>query len=252
MPINFTQIIKDSFHFIQNEKRNIIVLCALYFFADIIMVLLQSVMLPNEIIVSLSNNQISSAISEEQGINLVTFFFLKQFIYIFISAWCLVTIHQISLRQFNTVLQSFSSTLKRIWGAMLLSFLILIPILVGLTEAMIAIQQKIQPSILSLFAMVIGIGLYIRLCLAPVHYLLTNDSISHSAKITWRAAMGRVSVLFIFCLLTYVLIPFVENFLTAFSSNAIMALISCILVALINVFALVVTYRFYTLFISKA
>ena len=252
MPINFTQIIKDSFHFIQNEKRNIIVLCALYFFADIIMVLLQSVMLPNEIIVSLSNNQISSAISEEQGINLVTFFFLKQFIYIFISAWCLGTIHQISLRQFNTVLQSFSSTLKRIWGAMLLSFLILIPILVGLTEAMIAIQQKIQPSILSLFAMVIGIGLYIRLCLAPVHYLLTNDSISHSAKITWRAAMGRVSVLFIFCLLTYVLIPFVENFLTAFSSNAIMALISGILVALINVFALVVTYRFYTLFISKA
>ena len=251
MPINFTQIIKDSFHFMQNEKRNIIVLCALYFFADIIM-LLQSVMLPNEIIVSLSNNQISSAISEEQGINLVTFFFLKQFIYIFISAWCLVTIHQISLRQFSTILQSFASTLKRIWGAMLLSFLILIPILVGLTEAMIAIQQKIQPSILSLFAMVIGIGLYIRLCLAPVHYLLTNDSISHSAKITWRAAMGRVSVLFIFCLLTYVLIPFVENFLTAFSSNAIMALISGILVALINVFALVVTYRFYTLFISKA
>ena len=252
MPINFTQIIKDSFHFMQNEKRNIIVLCALYFFADIIMVLLQSVMLPNEIIVSLSNNQISTAISEEQGINLVTFFFLKQFIYIFISAWCLVTIHQISLRQFSTVLQSFSSTLKRIWGAMLLSFLILIPILVGLTEAMIAIQQKIQASILSLFAMVIGIGLYIRLCLAPVHYLLTNDSISHSAKIMWRAAMGRVSVLFIFCLLTYVLIPFVENFLTAFSSNAIMALISGILVALINVFALVVTYRFYTLFISKA
>ena len=188
MPINFTQIIKDSFHFMQNEKRNIIVLCALYFFADIIMVLLQSAMLPNEILVSLSNNQISSAILEEQGINLVTFFFLKQFIYIFISAWCLVTIHQISLRQFNTIWQSFSSTLKRILGAILLSFLIFIPILIGLTEAMIAIQQKVQPSIISLFAMVIGIGLYIRLCLAPVHYLLTNDSISHSAKITWRAA----------------------------------------------------------------
>ena len=252
MPINFTQIIKDSFHFMQNEKRNIIVLCALYFFADIIMVLLQSAMLPNEIVVSLANNQISTAISEEQGISLVTFFFLKQFIYIFISAWCLVSIHQISLRQFNTIWQSFSSTLKRILGAILLSFLIFIPILIGLTEAMIAIQQKVQPSIISLFAMVIGIGVYIRFCLAPVHYLLTNDSISHSAKITWCTAMGRVSVLFIFCLLIYVLIPFVENFLTAFSSNAIMALISGILVALINVFALVVTYRFYTLFISKA
>ena len=236
----------------QNEKRNILLLSMLYFFVDIIMVWLQFVMLPNEIVMSLSNNQIASTMSEEQGINLMTFFFLKQFIYIFISAWCLVSIHQISLRQFNTIWQSFSSTLKRILGAILLSFLIFIPILIGLTEAMIAIQQNVQPSILSLFAMVIGIGLYIRFCLAPVHYLLTNDSISHSAKITWRAAMGRVSVLFIFCLLIYVLIPFVENFLTAFSGNAIMALISGILVALINVFALVVTYRFYTLFISKA
>jgi uncharacterized protein HI_0825 len=252
MPINFTQIIKDSFHFMQNEKRNILLLSMLYFFVDIIMVWLQFVMLPNEIVMSLSNNQIASTISEEQGIDLVTFFFLKQLIYIFISAWCLVSIHQISLRRFHTIWQSFSSTLKRILGAILLSFLIFIPILIGLTEAMIAIQQKVQPSIISLFAIVIGIGLYIRLCLAPVHYLLTNDSISHSAKITWRAAMGRVSVLFIFCLLIYVLIPFVENFLTAFSSNAITALISGILVALINVFALVVTYRFYTLFISKA
>ena len=233
----------------QNEKRNIIVLCALYFFADIIMVLLQSAMLPNEIVVSLSNNQISSAIS---GINLVTFFFLKQFIYIFISAWCLVTIHQISLRQFNTVLQSFASTLKRIWGALLLSFLIFTPILVGLTEAMIAIQQKVQPSIISLFAIIIGIGLYIRLCLAPVHYLLTDAGISTSAKITWRAAMGRVSSLFIFSLLIYVLVPLAESFLISFSSNAIMAVITGIIAALINVFALVVTYRFYTLFIAKA
>lgn len=84
MPINFTQIIKDSFHFMQNEKRNIIILCALYFFADIIMVLLQSAMLPNEIVVSLANNQISSGISEEQGISLVTFFFLNS-LFIFLS-----------------------------------------------------------------------------------------------------------------------------------------------------------------------
>jgi len=84
MPINFTQIIKDSFHFMQNEKRNILLLSMLYFFVDIIMVWLQFVMLPNEIVMSLSNNQIASTMSEEQGIDLVTFFFLKQFIYIFI------------------------------------------------------------------------------------------------------------------------------------------------------------------------
>lgn len=84
MPINFTQIIKDSFHFMQNEKRNILLLSMLYFFVDIIMVWLQFVMLPNEIVMSLSNNQIASTMSEEQGIDLVTFFFLNS-LFIFLS-----------------------------------------------------------------------------------------------------------------------------------------------------------------------
>ena len=85
-----------------------------------------------------------------------------------------------------------------------------------------------------------------------MHYLLTDAGISTSAKITWRAAMGRVSSLFIFSLLIYVLVPLAESFLISFSSNAIMAVITGIIAALINVFALVVTYRFYTLFIAKA
>ncbi|MBN6070882.1 beta-methylgalactoside transporter [Aggregatibacter actinomycetemcomitans] len=251
MSINFTQIMKDSFHFIQNEKQNVIILSTLYFFAIITIALLQSSMLPNEIIISLTEKQISPAMSEGQAIDLVIFFFLKQIIYIFISAWCLVSIHQISLRHFNTLQHSFSITLKRIWGVILISFVIFIPIFIGLTEAIIAIQQKIQPSIISLLAIIIGIGLYIRLCLAPVHYLLTDDTMSTAGKTIWRAAIGRVSMLVIFCLLIYVLIPMAENFLVSFSTNSIMALITGIMVAFLNIFALIVTYRFYTHFIQK-
>ncbi|EGY32324.1 beta-methylgalactoside transporter inner membrane component [Aggregatibacter actinomycetemcomitans serotype e str. SC1083] len=251
MSINFTQIMKDSFHFIQNEKQNVIILSTLYFFAIITIALLQSSMLPNEIIISLTEKQISPAMSEGQAIDLVIFFFLKQIIYIFISAWCLVSIHQISLRHFNTLQHSFSITLKRIWGVILISFVIFIPIFIGLTEAIIAIQQKIQPSIVSLLAIIIGIGLYIRLCLAPVHYLLTDDTMSTAGKTIWRAAIGRVSMLVIFCLLIYVLIPMTENFLVSFSTNSIMALITGIMVAFLNIFALIVTYRFYTRFIQK-
>ncbi|EHK90338.1 hypothetical protein [Aggregatibacter actinomycetemcomitans] len=251
MSINFTQIMKDSFHFIQNEKQNVIILSTLYFFAIITIALLQSSMLPNEIIISLTEKQISPAMSEGQTIDLVIFFFLKQIIYIFISAWCLVSIHQISLRHFNTLQHSFSITLKRIWGVILISFVIFIPIFIGLTEAIIAIQQKIQPSIISLLAIIIGIGLYIRLCLAPVHYLLTDDTMSTAGKTIWRAAIGRVSMLVIFCLLIYVLIPMAENFLVSFSTNSIMALIMGIMVAFLNIFALIVTYRFYTRFIQK-
>jgi hypothetical protein len=47
-------------------------------------------------------------------------------------------------------------------------------------------------------------------------------------------------------------VPLAESFLISLSSNAIMAVITGIIAALINVFALIVTYRFYTLFIAKA
>lgn len=42
MPINFTQIIKDSWNFIQNEKLILIKLIGLYVAASFLIVLLQS------------------------------------------------------------------------------------------------------------------------------------------------------------------------------------------------------------------
>ncbi|SSY93412.1 Uncharacterised protein [Aggregatibacter aphrophilus] len=49
MPINFTQIIKDSWNFIQNEKLTLVKLIGLYVVASFLIVLLQSALLPEQI-----------------------------------------------------------------------------------------------------------------------------------------------------------------------------------------------------------
>ena len=49
MLINFTQIIKDSWNFIQNEKLTLVKLIGLYVVASFLIVLLQSALLPEQI-----------------------------------------------------------------------------------------------------------------------------------------------------------------------------------------------------------
>ena len=253
MPINFTQIIKDSWNFIQNEKLILIKLIGLYVAASFLIVLLQSALLPEQIAsIVLNQDGLPKNIPDELISNIIAFLLSKQFMNLFIGAWCLVTINQVSRRAFMSLTSSFFASLKRIWGMILLSLLIFIPLMIGLTGVFLANQQNISPSTLTMFAMIIGVALYVRLCLAPIHYLLTESSLSESWKTIWYAGKGRLSILFIFCLLIYVVMPMIENILVSLSINIFVEIIMMVLIAFVNVFSLIISYRFYTLFVSKA
>ena len=165
MLINFTQIIKDSWNFIQNEKLTLVKLIGLYVVASFLIVLLQSALLPEQIAaIVLNQDGLPKNIPDELISNIIAFLLSKQFMNLFIGAWCLVTINQVSRRTFMSLTSSFFATLKRIWGMILLSLLIFIPLMIGLTGVFLANQQNISPSPLAMFAMIIGIALYIRLC----------------------------------------------------------------------------------------
>ena len=253
MLINFTQIIKDSWNFIQNEKLTLVKLIGLYVVASFLIVLLQSALLPEQIAaIVLNQDGLPKNIPDELISNIIAFLLSKQFMNLFIGAWCLVTINQVSRRTFMSLTSSFFATLKRIWGMILLSLLIFIPLMIGLTGVFLANQQNISPSTLTMFAMIIGVALYVRLCLAPIHYLLTESSLSESWKTIWYAGKGRLSILLIFCLLIYVVMPMIENILVSLSINIFVEIIMMVLIAFVNVFSLIISYRFYTLFVSKA
>lgn len=248
MKINFTHIFQDSWHFIQNQMRTSVFLFIIQFASALFIAFLGSLLL--------SGNTISVSANPLPQLNeywsFVLLFIVKQVAYLFIGCWSLMVIHQISHQQFQSYGHSALQTGGRFWGALVVNILIASPILIGLVESLLAMQQKTQPSMISLFAIMIGIIFFVRLCLAPVHYLLNTNRIGTAIQQFWQMGKGRAAPLFIYCLLIYLAQPLLEAQLSLWlASNLVFSVIGLGISTAVNTFLLIVSYRFYTLFSQK-
>lgn len=103
---------------------------------------------------------------------------------------------------------------------------------------------------MSLIAMLVGVWFFVRLNLTVVHYLSTQDTLSQTIRKIWMRGNARKGVLFIYTLLVYFLVPILIFQLSSLSNNAVFDMAIGIFSALLNIFMLVVTYRFYSLFMK--
>ena len=242
MQINFTHILQDSWNFFRNQQK-------IMFQFVLILLVAQNV---GALLSSPLNNE--SHISELANINIENIAFsivITQLLTSFISAWGLISIHSISQQNYQTLTKSFTLTLRRFLGVIVLNLLMTAPMLLGLSEAFAALLIKSSPSIISLIAMLVGIWFFVRLNLTVVHYLSTQDDIKQTIQKIWIKGSSRKNVLFIYTLLVYFLAPILVFQLTTFSNNVLFDMVIGILSAVLNIFMLVITYRFYSLFIKE-
>ena len=242
MQINFTHILQDSWNFFRNQQK-------IMFQFVLILLVAQNV---GALLSSPLNNE--SHISELANINIENIAFsivITQLLTSFISAWGLISIHSISQQNYQTLTKSFTLTLRRFFGVIVLNLLMTAPMLLGLSEAFAALLTKSSPSIISLIAMLVGIWFFVRLNLTVVHYLSTQDDIKQTIQKIWIKGRSRKNVLFIYTLLVYFLAPILVFQLTTFSNNVLFDMVIGILSAILNIFMLVITYRFYSLFIKE-
>lgn len=242
MQINFTHILQDSWNFFRNQQKVMFQFVLILFIAQNVGALLSSPL----------NNE--SHISELANINIENIAFsivITQLLTSFISAWGLISIHSISQQNYQTLTKSFTLALRRFLGVIVLNLLMTAPMLLGLSEAFAALLTKSSPSIISLIAMLVGIWFFVRLNLTAVHYLSTQDDIKQTIQKIWIKGSSRKNVLFIYTLLVYFLAPILVFQLTTFSNNVLFDMVIGILSAVLNIFMLVITYRFYSLFIKE-
>lgn len=242
MQINFTHILQDSWNFFRNQQKVMFQFVLILFIAQNVGALLSSPL----------NNE--SHISELANINIENIAFsivITQLLTSFISAWGLISIHSISQQNYQTLTKSFTLALRRFLGVIVLNLLMTAPMLLGLSEAFAALLTKSSPSIISLIAMLVGIWFFVRLNLTAVHYLSTQDDIKQTIQKIWIKGSSRKNVLFIYTLLVYFLAPILVFQLTTFSNNVLFDMVIGILSAILNIFMLVITYRFYSLFIKE-
>ncbi|HDX1179534.1 TPA: hypothetical protein RNY19_001780 [Pasteurella multocida] len=255
MSINFTKIFQDSWNFVRNQRQISLTFVFAFFLANLLISLLITSLSPTDVISQSNNNEDLAQVLGIAAVNsnVMMLSFAHQIIYFLISAWCLISIHQISQSSHFSLNTSFSQALQRFLGAFVINLLLLTPLLIGLSQIFFSLViQKSQPAMFSLLSMGLGIYLCIRFCLTSVHYLITTANISQSFKTTWQAGIKRVAPLFLYCLIVYFLLPMLTRQFSLLATNLLLEMLVALGTAFLTVFSLVFTYRFYTLFMQKA
>ena len=250
MPINFTQIFQDSLNFMRNQRKTVLIFIGIFVVSQLINALV-SVPMP-----SLGNNpdpsqqDIINALSKVEPTVLIGSFLFQQLLMSFIATFGIATIHHISQQNENPINQGLMLTLRRFLGVVVLDIFMSLPLLFGLADVMSSFLSKNALSPLAFVSMVLGLFFFVRLCLSPVHYIASNQSIGQSALQVWRAGIKRNGVLITYALITYLLLPLLANSISTTLGTSFLSVIFGILVALFQIFILVFTYRFYSLFMK--
>ena len=250
MPINFTQIFQDSLNFMRNQRKTVLLFVGIFVVSQLINALV-SVPMP-----SLGDNpnpslqDIIDALSKVEPTALIGSFLFQQLLMSFIATLGIATIHHISQQNQNPINQGLMLTLRRFLGVVVLDIFMSLPLLFGIADVMSSFLSKNALSPLAFVSMVLGLFFFVRLCLSPVHYIASNQCIGQSALQVWRAGIKRNGVLITYALITYLLLPLLANSIGTTLGTSFLSVIFGILVALFQIFILVFTYRFYSLFMK--
>lgn len=246
MPINFTQIFKDSWNFMQNQKAIILKFIGLFFVIKVVSdqtiysILPRSFEQSADLMVILSENY--------QQLFLVGL--ASSLVETLAAYWVLLTIHQLSHRQEPNLSQTFTTALKRMWGSILIYLIIILPFIISLVSMMITLLvMDDMPSIFLWVLFIIGIFVLIRFCLAPLHYVLQPVGIQKTFSHMWYMGKNKGFYLFIYFALIYLVAGVVENFLSP-RGELILDILAWLLIAALRILMLIFSYRFYTQFIQ--
>ncbi|MCW9698308.1 hypothetical protein [Avibacterium sp. 20-129] len=249
MNINFTQIFQDCWNFMRNQRTITQQFIFFFFINALIFYFLLTTVVPMPEI-SQANGQ-SLPLPNNISAEFLLLGIAQQLVSLFLSSWGILTFHRISIQQQNPLNQSAVLTLQRFVGVVMISLIGFIPLMIGVVESLFAILQGQSPSMLSLVAILLGFFIFVRLSLASTEYLINPVSIMQALKNSWLSGVKRTAPLLIYCLLIYVVLPFVLRRITALSDNLIFDVLMLFLTAVVSVFSLLFTYRFYSLFMRK-
>jgi len=253
MPINFTQLFQDSWNFVRNQRQFVITFIVIFMLTAGVLALLPQtqINLPND--TNMSQAELTQAMIK-QSMNETSFFntLAKQAISLFIATWGLAAVHQISQGKNLNLAHAAQLGISRFLGVALLSIIGILPLFVGITEGMAQLALKQPPSMLSMFLIIMGVIVFVRLCLAPLSYLTNDSSLKNALQNTFKLGIKRSSVLFVYCLISYFFLPLISLQVSGLASNLVFFILALTVIAFINVFSLVFSYRFYTVLKQKA
>ncbi len=249
MSINFTAIFQDSLNFVRNKAKFILTLSLIYtilFFAN-------DFLLAKQLNINLATTFNSTVYAKDQfetllSPSLLFILLIGLFLRIIFYAFTILRIQQITYQPDAKLTTLFSILLKKIPALIGVKLIVWLPLGIGTMGGLMAAMQgkaSFNFTILSF----LSIFFAIRLNLAMVNCLVTNDGIINSLRHIWKLGKKQNLNMFLFFLLNYIVLESVSGFLVMYLNKTLFTLsIAYYLTSIIYIFSLIFSYRFYTRF----
>lgn len=241
MRINFTQILQDCWNFSRNQTRLVWFFTLLFVLNSVVSNFFFIPMLTPELPTTDLQGQLNI-----QKLNEIPFLLISTFL----TQWGMMSIHHLSSN--HSLGQNASIVFKRIFGVIFINILISLPLVFSLSTVLASVFQQKQVAIYSSLFIIFGVFLFVRLCMASVHYLFEPVGVMQALVFTWKKGTKRFLPLFVYCLILNFILPLLLRRVFLFFSgvNPLLELVPLFLMAISNVFSFIFTYRFYTLFVQ--
>ena len=227
MPINFPQLLQDSWNFIRNRRQ----------FSLTAMGLLLAIQLLATFV--LSNFMVSaSAVSLLPSL-------LIGIGNIFISVLLVLNINDINVGIFQSFFQNTSKALAKLLPAISLYIIMVLPLSFGMSSILFSNISGSGASIFSLPLSAIGIFVFVRLNLAIYVFLVENYRVGQAVKFMWQLAKGKMAALFAYTLLANLLPILITTLVGRLGDNVAIMVLSFVISAFLSLFTTILGFRFY-------
>ena len=227
MPINFPQLLQDSWNFIRNRSQ---------FSLTAIGLLLAIQLLATFVLANLmaSNSTVSLLPSLLIGIG-----------NIFISVLLVLNINDINSGTFQSFFQNTGKALTKLLPAILLYIIMGLPLSFGMSSILFGNISGNGANIFSLPLLAIGIFVFVRLNLSTYVFLVENYRVGQAVKFMWQLAKGKMVALFAYTLLANLLPILITALVGRLGDNVAIMVLSFMISAFLSLFTTILGFRFY-------
>lgn len=227
MPINFPQLLQDSWNFIRNRRQFSLTAMGLL----LVIQLLATFVLSNFMV---SDSAVSLLPSFLIGIG-----------NIFISVLLVLNINDINAGTFQSFFQNTSKALAKLLPAISLNIIMVLPLSFGMSSILFSNISGSGASIFSLPLSAIGIFVFVRLNLAIYVFLVENYRVGQAVKFMWQLAKGKMAALFAYTLLANLLPILITALVGRLGDNVAIMVLSFVISAFLSLFTTILGFRFY-------
>ncbi|MDO4697415.1 MAG: hypothetical protein Q4A60_01865 [Pasteurellaceae bacterium] len=243
MPIKFPELLQQSWNFMRNQTQftltGIGLLVALQLLS--LFVSPQMQLSPEE----LNSPDAFEKVFQDQLLPMI----LSGVISVFFNILLVLNIKSINRGDYRHFFQNLAGVAKAFFPVIALTLVMVLPLSVGISFGG-TVGQAGSLAILILPLMITGIYLFVKFCLVIYAYLIEEPqkTVGESIKFVWQLSRGKMRMLFLFCVISYLVPSLLSSFIGRIVGGDIGVMIAQVFGAALSLFMVIFGFRFYQAF----